>query len=73
MDGPHIVVHLNGVKVTDFTEGQPVLPKHAGSIDPDCGPRPDLGYIGLQKHPSAPVYFKEVKMSPLPRRRSTVR
>jgi hypothetical protein len=31
MDGPHIVVYLNGVKVTDFTEGQPVPPKHAGS------------------------------------------
>ena len=64
MDGPHIVVVLNGAKVTDFTEGQPVPPKHAGSVDPDRGPRPDSGYIGLQNHPGAPVYFKEVTVYP---------
>jgi hypothetical protein len=64
MDGPHIVVFLNGTKVTDFTEGQPVPPKHAGSVDPDRGPRPYSGYIGLQNHPGAPVYFKEVTLSP---------
>lgn len=64
LDGPHIVVYLNGVKVTDFTEGQPVPPKHPGSIDPDRGPRPDSGYIGLQNHPGAAVYFKEVTVSP---------
>lgn len=65
LDGPHTVVVLNGVKVTDFTEGQPVPPKHAGSIDPDRGPRPESGYIGLQNHPGAPVYFKEISVSPL--------
>jgi Domain of Unknown Function (DUF1080) len=64
MDGSHIVVVLNGVKVTDFTEGQPVPPKHAGSVDPDRGPRPKSGYIGLQNHPGAPVYFKEVTIYP---------
>ena len=63
LDGPHIVVYLNGVKVTDFTEGQPVPQKHAGSIDPDRGPRPESGYIGLQNHPGAAVYFKEVTVS----------
>src|SRR5215471_7009439 len=67
MNGPHISVRLNGVKVTDFTEGQPVPPKHAGSIDPDRGPRPDSGYIGLQNHPGAPVFFKEVSIYPLAR------
>ena len=67
MNGPHIIVFLNGVKVTDFTEGQPVPPKHAGSVDPDRGPRPDSGYIGLQNHPGAPVYFKEVSLHPLAR------
>jgi hypothetical protein len=66
MDGPHIVVFVNGVKVTDFSEGQPVPPKH-GSIDPDRGPRPASGYIGLQNHPGAPVYFKEVTFFPLAR------
>ena len=65
IDGPHTVVHLNGVKVTDFIEGQPVPTKHVGSIDPDRGPRPDFGYIGLQNHPGSPVYFKEVSLYPL--------
>ena len=64
LDGPHTIVYLNSVKVTDFTEGQPVPPKHPGSIDPDRGPRPDSGYIGLQNHPGAAVYFKEVTVSP---------
>lgn len=67
MNGPHIIVFLNGVKVTDFTEGQPVPPKHAGSVDPDRGPRQASGYIGLQNHPGAPVYFKEVSLHPLAR------
>lgn len=65
IDGPHTVVFLNGVKVTDFTEGQPVPPKPAGSIDPDRGPRQDSGFIGLQNHPGSEVYFKEVSLRPL--------
>lgn len=65
VDGPHTVVFLNGIKVTDFTEGQPVPPKPPASIDPDRGPRPDSGYIGLQNHPGAEVYFKEVTIEPL--------
>ena len=65
IDGPHTVVFLNDVKVTDFTEGQPVPPKPAGSIDPDRGPRQDEGYIGLQNHPGSDVYFKEVSLRPL--------
>jgi hypothetical protein len=67
IDGPHTVVYLNGVKVTDFTEGQPVPPKPPGSIDPDRGPRQDDGYIGLQNHPGSEVYFKEVSVTPLPK------
>jgi len=35
IDGPHTVVYLNSVKVTDFTEGQPVHTETSGSIDPD--------------------------------------
>ena len=65
IDGPHTVVFLNEVKVTDFTEGQPVPPKPAGSIDPDRGPRQNAGYIGLQNHPGSDVYFKEVSLLPL--------
>jgi hypothetical protein len=66
IDGPHTVVYLNAVKVTDFTEGQPVPAKPAGSHDPDRGPRPDSGFIGLQNHPGSEVYFKEVPVTPLP-------
>jgi hypothetical protein len=65
IDGPHTVVFLNEVKVTNFTEGQAVPPKPKGSGDPDRGPRPDLGYIGVQNHPGGKVYFKEVSLTPL--------
>jgi Domain of Unknown Function (DUF1080) len=65
IDGPHTIVYLNAIKVTDFTEGQPVPPKPPGSHDPDRGPRPDSGYIGLQNHPGSEVYFKEVSVVPL--------
>src|SRR5215470_18782357 len=41
IDGRKTVVFLNGVKVTDFTEGQPVPAKEHGPGDPDRGPRPD--------------------------------
>jgi hypothetical protein len=66
IDGPRTMVYLNNRKVTDFTEGDPVPDKHPGSIDPDRGPRPDSGYIGLQNHPGSEVYFKEVSLTPLP-------
>ena len=65
LDGSRTIVILNGVKITDYTEGQPVPPKeHAW--EPDRGPRPDTGYIGLQNHSDADtVYFKEVAFRPL--------
>jgi hypothetical protein len=66
IDGPHTLVYLNKVKVTDFREGQPAPPKHPGSIDPDRGRRPETGYIGLQNHPGSEVYFKEVSVEALP-------
>ncbi len=65
VDGPRTIVYLNGVKVTDFTEGQPVPAKLPGSHDPDRGARPDSGFIGLQNHPGSEVYFKEVSVTPL--------
>jgi len=62
IDGPHTIVYLNAVKVTDFTEGQTVPPKPVGSHDPDRGPRPNSGFIGLQNHQGSEVYFKEVSV-----------
>jgi hypothetical protein len=67
IDGPRTIVYLNSIKTTDFTEGQPVPAKPPGSHDPDRGPRPDSGFIGLQNHPGSEVYFREVSVVPLPR------
>jgi len=65
LDGTHTIVTLNGEKVTDFTEGESVPPK-VKSYEPDRGPRPEMGYIGLQNHSdSDTVYFKEVAVRPL--------
>jgi hypothetical protein len=66
IDGPRTIVYLNSIKTTDFTEGQPVPAKPPGSHDPDRGPRPDSGFIGLQNHPGSEVYFREVSVVPLP-------
>jgi len=66
LDGRRTVVNLNGVKVTDYAEGDPVPPKGKW-YEPDRGPpRPDEGYIGLQNHREKDVvYFKEVSVKPL--------
>lgn len=50
LDGPHIVVELNGTKITDYTEGQPVPPEHK-DYEPDRGRRPDNGLHGLAEPP----------------------
>jgi 3-keto-disaccharide hydrolase len=60
IEGPRTIVLLNGVQVTDYTEGQPV-PKKETSDDPDRGGRPNAGYIGLQNHSDKDtVYFGEI-------------
>jgi hypothetical protein len=60
LDGPHTVVVLNGVKVTDYTEGQPV-PARKFDFEPQRGPRPIEGWMGLQNHSDNDiVFFKEV-------------
>lgn len=65
LDGPRTVATVNGVRVTDYTEGQPVTPKQK-RYQPDRGRRPDEGYIGLQNHGDKDVvHFKEVAVRPL--------
>jgi hypothetical protein len=65
LDGPRTIVVENGVKVTDYIEGQPVPPKQ-NWYEPERGPRPDEGYIGLQNHGEEDVvYFKEVSLRSL--------
>jgi len=65
LDGPRTIVTLNGVKVTDYTEGQPVPPRKF-SFEPQHGLRPIEGYFGLQNHSKNDVvFFKEVSIRPL--------
>lgn len=49
LDGDRTRIHVNGELVTDYTEGDPV-PEKTEDYEPDRGPRPTEGYIGLQNH-----------------------
>ncbi|PYX79516.1 MAG: DUF1080 domain-containing protein [Acidobacteria bacterium] len=65
LDGPRTIVFLNGVRVTDYTEGDPVPPKKF-NFEPERGPRPRDGYVGLQNHSDHDVvFFKEVAVKML--------
>ncbi len=65
LDGDRTMVHVNGVLVTDYTEGEPV-PEKQEDYEPDRGPRPTEGYIGLQNHGDEDVVcFRSVAMRPL--------
>jgi hypothetical protein len=65
LDGPRTIVVLNGTKVTDYTEGDPV-PERKKDFEPYRGPRPNDGYIGLQNHSEKDVvFFKEVAVKML--------
>jgi hypothetical protein len=67
LDGPRTMVVLNGVKVTDFREGDPVPPKKL-DFEPERGPRPQNGYIGLQNHSwHDVVFFKDTAVNRLDR------
>jgi hypothetical protein len=65
LDGARTIVSVNGEKVTDYTEGDPV-PERKFDFEPFHGRRPDRGYIGLQNHGDEDiVYFKEVAVKAL--------
>jgi hypothetical protein len=64
--GQTTIVRVNGVKVNEFRGDQPVPPRKKW-FEPVRGPRPDVGYIGLQNHDEGShVFFKEISVSPLP-------
>jgi len=66
LDGPRTIVYLNGVKVTDYTDGDPVPPRKF-DFEPYRGPRPDYGFMGVQNHGDEDVvFFKEIAVKPLP-------
>ncbi len=53
-------IYLNGELVNDFLEGQEVPPKQHW-YEPERGPRPAIGYIGIQNHHEPQtVHFKEI-------------
>ncbi|HXB95604.1 MAG TPA: DUF1080 domain-containing protein [Puia sp.] len=63
LDGPRTIVSVNGVKVTDYTEGAPV-PARKFDYEPQRGRRPDKGWFGIQNHSDKDiVYFKEISVS----------
>lgn len=65
MDGPRTIVEVNGVKVTDYKEGDAV-PDRKFDFEPQRGPRPLKGWFGLQNHSDNDiVFFKEVALRPL--------
>jgi hypothetical protein len=65
LDGPRTIVMLNGIKVTDYTDGDPV-PARKFDFEPQRGPRPNFGWMGLQNHSDDDiVFFKEVAIKPL--------
>jgi len=65
LDGPKTTVVVNGLKVTEYTEGEPV-PERKFDFEPQHGTRPNLGWFGVQNHSDNDiVFFKEVAIKPL--------
>ena len=63
--GNLVEVTLNDVLVTSFDPAGPVPPR-AQDYEPERGPRPEHGYIGLQNHDAeSVVYFREVSVEAL--------
>ena len=62
LKGPRTLIRLNGVQVNDFTEGSPVPPREH-TYEPIRGPRPDVGYIGIQNHHEPQtVHYKDISV-----------
>lgn len=69
LNGPRVTVVLNGTKVQDFDPDRAEIPARKKDYEPQRGPRPEVGYFGLQNHNDAgkggEVFFKEVSVKPL--------
>jgi len=68
LKGDSVAVTVNGVSVQHFDPATAVIPERTKDYEPERGPRPESGYIGLQNHdetPGSQVYFKEVSVRPL--------
>jgi len=65
LDGQTTTVSVNGAVVNTFKGDQPV-PERTKRYEPRRGPRPDVGYIGLQNHDEgSTIWFREVSVRPL--------
>ena len=66
LNGSRTTVLLNGVKVTDYTEGE-VVPARKLEWEPQRGLRPNEGWIALQNivDRAHHVFFKEVAIRPV--------
>jgi hypothetical protein len=68
LEGDRVRTAINGVQVAEFDPAGPVPErKDTGPHgDPERGPRPRSGYIGLQNHDErSVVFFREVAVRPL--------
>jgi hypothetical protein len=65
LEGELVKVAVNGQPVNTFDPQGPVPPR-TKDYEPERGPRPTKGYIGLQNHDGqSAVYFKEITVHPL--------
>jgi hypothetical protein len=65
LKGDLVTTAVNGVEVSRFDPKGPV-PERTKDYEPERGPRPESGYIGLQNHDAASkVEFKSVEVRPL--------
>ena len=65
LEGQETAVSVNGRRVNTFSGSQPV-PARKKWYEPQRGPRPDKGYIGLQNHDEkSTVWFREVSVLPI--------
>jgi hypothetical protein len=69
LKGPKVIVILNGQKVQDFDPETATIPARKKEYEPERGPRPRKGYIGIQNHDDfakgTQVYFKDISVKPL--------
>ncbi len=65
--GQTTTISVNG-KVVDTFQGDQPVPERVKYYEPQRGPRPDSGYIGLQNHDEkSTILFREVSLHPLPK------
>jgi len=68
LKGDRVLTSINGVPVAEFDPSGPIPERKDKSAhgDPERGPRPESGFIGLQNHDkNSIVEFKEVSVRPL--------